>query len=394
MTQFLIIAEKNSPSDDQLTCLEVFYQNGGFVLASDVVAEMEGAKAIFEIMAGAEGYFYSFVRPGQKISVGEVIGLVSIDELTEEGINQLKSTPKNDSSQSEGRALVQTNMSSAAMKIFEGLDQDTRASAISHFSSFPFVRETDLLHYVNSLRNQEKYLSKSATVAWRKSLYETKELPSIYFVGGGFGALQVLDVLLTRQQYNLAGYFSDFDTNVLDEIGVARIGECTEQNYIRLLEKNPDCAFVVTVGTSPEFRFNQVEMLRRLNADLPNIIHPSVVLGRNLEIGVGNVVFANVHIGADVSLGNGNFISSNSTIEHHNALGSGNCFGPQIATSGNVKIGDMCRFGAGIVVEPKIVIGTKVTIASNVAITSNIYSRTVVKATNNSRVISDQSTFD
>lgn len=386
MTHHWITAERNSPSDEQLLCLEVLAQKGDFVAVNTVIAEMEGAKAIFEVLAGSEGFFYPLIEQGQHILVGKPIGVVTAENLSEEQIEQLKSNSNDNVIVRESNVSTQQNMSSAALKLFEKLDQYTKNRVINEFAHSHFVREIDLINAVESLNNNKSQLSQKSIAGWKLGLSETKGLPSIYFVGGGFGALQVLDIILEKHEYHLEGYFSDNTSNILDEIGVPRIGNCSEKEYSRLLGIQKGSVFAITVGMSPIFRFHQFEILNQLGAKLPNIIDSSVLIGRNLEIGMGNVIMANVHIGADVRIVNSNFISSNSTVEHHNVLGSGNCFGPQIATSGNVKIGDMCRFGAAIVVEPKIEIGSDVTIASNMTITADIKSQTIVKATGNSRV--------
>jgi acetyltransferase-like isoleucine patch superfamily enzyme len=347
---------------------------------------MEGAKAVFEVMAGAEGYFYAFVQKNERIQVGFPIGLVSSTQLTEEELRELKSKfmkkPHNTDLESAGM----TNMSVGALRIFEGLDEETKEKISNHFREIGFVRERDLRSKLTSIQSHGNKLSQNSINGWKSGLNESEGLPSIYFVGGGFGALQALDVLLKNHEFHLSGYFSDSKFNILDEIGIAKIGSCNEDDYRTFIHQESAQNFVITVGSSPEFRFNQFTILSQLGAHLPNIIHPSTVIGKNVEIGVGNLIFGNVHIGADARIGNSNLISSNSTFEHHNVLGDGNCFGPQVATSGNVKIGDRCRFGSGIIVEPSIEIASEVTIASNVTITANIEMKCTVKAISNLRV--------
>ena len=381
-----IIAERNSPSDDELICIALKIENGMFVETYDAVYELEGAKTIFEVIAKSPGYFYSLIKVGDIVTAGDSIGIISAIRLDDERIieltNQLLTRKTNDIALIGGYP----NMSAAACKVMEKLDDLTKKKLEEHFQTFDFVREKDITNYLESLQVSTMRISKRSIEGWKSALAETKKLEKVYFVGGGFGSLQVLDILLTSKKYHLSGYFSDSITNVLDEIDIPRIGKCTEESYKNLSKVEPNFAAIVTVSVSPEFRFRQIEILARLGINLPNILHPTVVLGRNSELGVGNVLFANVHVGTDVVIGNGNIISSNSTIEHHNIVGNGNTLGPQVATSGNVKIGDRCRFGSGVIVEPGIEIGSEVIIASSATLTSNVKSNTTVKVISNLRL--------
>ena len=386
MNKYWIFAERNSPSDEHLVCIEILEEEGILVSTHDVIAEMEGAKAVFEVLAVAKGHFYAFVRKGERIQVGFPIGLISSAQLSEGEIRELKLELTEQYKKTVSGSSEMKNMSASAMKIFADLDEETKEKISNYFREFGFVREIDLIKKLNSLQNKEMRLSQRGVEKWKQRLSETQDLPSIFFVGGGFGAIQTLDILLKNQEYHLSGYFSDVNSNVLDEIDVPRLGTCTAKDYRAFIDKKARQNFVITVGASPKFRFDQFTILSQLGVNLPNIIHPSTVIGENVEMGEGNLIFANVHIGADSKVGNSNFISSNSTLEHHNILGSGNCFGPQIATSGNVRIGDRCRFGSGIIVEPNNQIASEVTIASGVTITFNVDKECTVKAVSNLKV--------
>ena len=71
---FSIIAERNSPSDESFTVLSINYQNGEKVVEGSVLMEVEGAKAVFEIIAPKSGYFYTNLNEGDIPDVGDVIG--------------------------------------------------------------------------------------------------------------------------------------------------------------------------------------------------------------------------------------------------------------------------------------------------------------------------------
>lgn len=386
MNIHLIIAERNSPSDEEITCIDLVANSGDYVSSSKVVAEMEGAKAIFEIIAGADGFFYPFISTGQKSRVGTLIAVVVPEKLNRTQLEKIYLENNGGHTLIPNEMGSEINLSSAATILLEELDKDDKERFISAMKHRGFIREKDVADYIASQKIVQTQLSDISIEGWKAALREMEGLQDIVFIGGGYGALQVLDLITKIKSYRLVGFFSDYQKNILDEIGIPNLGLCNKESYKSYLYNYPGVVFSITVGMSPNFRLTQTEILVGLGVDLPNLIHPCTVIGQNARFGEGNIIFANVHIGADVSMGNSNFISSNSTIEHHNVLGDGNCFGPQVSTSGNVKIGDGCRFGSGVVVEPKIDIGSGVIVASHATITSNIQDKSVVKLIDSVRI--------
>ena len=58
MSKNEIFIERNSPSDDEFFIHKIYINNGEFVKKDILLAEVEGAKAIFEIYSENEGYFF------------------------------------------------------------------------------------------------------------------------------------------------------------------------------------------------------------------------------------------------------------------------------------------------------------------------------------------------
>lgn len=53
-------------------------------------------------------------------------------------------------------------------------------------------------------------------------------------------------------------------------------------------------------------------------------------------------------------VGDNNFISAYNSFDHHSELGSDISTGPGCMTSGLVQIGDRCRLGTRIFIEPHV----------------------------------------
>jgi acetyltransferase EpsM len=232
------------------------------------------------------------------------------------------------------------------------------------------------------LNRSKPKLNLSESAFWSKFTNETSFDDCCALIGGGNGAIQTLDLLNKLGGMKPIGFFSDFSENLLDQIGVPNLGSVSVDAINAAREKFPNVKFILTVGSSPEFRIKVAQIFGELSLDLETLIHPTAVISSNVQIGSGTLIFANVHIGTGAIIGKACFISSNSSIEHHNLIGDGFCSGPNLNTSGGVEIGERVRFGMSVSVEPGIVIGRNCTIASGLVITKNIAEGSIQKARN------------
>lgn len=382
----LIKCERNSASDETLVCLSVEKENGDFVKEKETLFELEGAKAVFEVTAPKDGYFVSFINQGDKLTVGQSIGAIS--DSPNFNMTDINPTHPFVETKNLGVGAEKINLTKSAEKYFYSLPHELRNLVATSLSKERTYRSEDLKHIVESVQAKETnkrdfsgfYVSEESKEEWRLSIQKSNGIKKLLLVGGGYGALQALDLILLSGEYEILGYFSDLDKNDIDFLGIPRLGACDLQDYSNLIDKIPNLNFVITVGTSPKFRLDTYRLLKQFQIGLPNFIHPSVVVSRNCIVGEANLVFANTFLGVDSKLGNANYISSNSSIEHHNSLGDGNCSGPNLSTSGLVTIGDGCRFGAGVVIEPRVKIGHFCVIASNTSITYDVLDNQIIKA--------------
>ncbi|HRA67996.1 MAG TPA: acetyltransferase, partial [Caldilinea sp.] len=203
----------------------------------------------------------------------------------------------------------------------------------------------------------------------------------LLIVGGGNGAVQILDALARiPQQRGVAIMDDNAAIHGKQVAGVPIIGAIDEDRVADLLAAGAIDAAVISVSTSIPFRERIFTAWQARGIPFANVIHPSAVVGMNVALGVGNVVMAFCHVGACATVGDNNFLSAYCSIEHHCVLGSHCSFGPAVVTSSRVRIGDGVRFGTGIAIEPGVTIGAGSVIASGLAITQDIAARSLVKA--------------
>jgi len=93
--------------------------------------------------------------------------------------------------------------------------------------------------------------------------------------------------------------------------------------------------------------------------NIPNIIHPSVIMQDNIELGNGNIFAPNCVLTTDIKIGNANFFNLATTVGHDVNIGSFNVFNPRVAVSGNVLIKEFNLFGANSSIIQKVSIGSE-----------------------------------
>jgi sugar O-acyltransferase (sialic acid O-acetyltransferase NeuD family) len=212
-------------------------------------------------------------------------------------------------------------------------------------------------------------------------LPEPLEAPSgvrrIAIFGAGLGASQALDILRHDDTQHPVALIDD---------NPQRLGEVIQEipvvgNVNRALALFSEGAFdaaLIAVGLPPA-RARLRQRCEEAGIPLGNVIDPSVRIGTGVQMGTGNLICAYCHFGAGTTVGYNNFISAYNSFDHHSELGSDIATGPGCVTSGLVTIGDRCRFGTGIFVEPHVTIGADTQIASGAVIVGSVPAGHAVK---------------
>ncbi len=200
----------------------------------------------------------------------------------------------------------------------------------------------------------------------------------LVIIGAGLGATQVLDILRHDPEQQAVAVVDD---------DVARLGERIDgvpvlgglDRALDLFAQQALDAAVISISTSVPARTRLRERCEQAGLALANAIDPTARIAADVRIGVGNVICAYCHFGAGTVVGDNNFISAYNSFDHHSVLGSDISTGPGCMTSGLVHIGDRCRLGTGIFVEPKVMLGAGVQVASGSVIVASVPSDHAVK---------------
>lgn len=363
-----------SPNDDVGIIVDWAKSSGDFANKGEIICNVETTKSIFDVEALATGYLTTVVDSGTVTKVGELIAVITAEPVSIDDVNNWRR--QTDTTQIEG--TTRGKKVSWTIKA-ELLAKKHRINLDEVPSSGKKITEDDVINYLASLENEIQALGERGD--YLDDLFPENRSQRLLVLGGGDGAIQILDVLAkTPDQHAIAILDDDKAKNGKKIGGIPIVGPMDLDWIANKFKEGEFDAAVISISTIIRLRANLYEALTELNIPLANVIHPSAEIGTNVLIGTGNVIMAFCHIGACSKIGNNNFLSVYCSIEHHNILGCHSSFGPGVITSSRVNIGDRVRFGTGIFIEPKLSIGSNSIIGSGIAIWNNIPENSVLKS--------------
>jgi sugar O-acyltransferase (sialic acid O-acetyltransferase NeuD family) len=401
MSQFsAIIVPQSGPNDVTATLVEWAKAAGQWVNRGEVVAVAETTKSVFEIEAPHAGYLHVLAESGQEVAVGAIIAVLGqapvsgdagLGDAVQAWLAQQRRTPQ----QPDETVASPHNpdLARPATKKAEVLAQRHQIDLAQVPASGERISEADVLAYLAGARDGRGVISHlpSATTTPQQTAaalrdlvdsgYRTNRVQRLLIVGGGNGAVQIIDAL-TRIPLQRAAAIMDDNTALHGRsvAGVPVIGAIALDRAAEMVASGEIDAAVISVSTSIPFRERIFTAWKAQGIPFTNVIHPSATIGMNVAMGEGNVVMAFCHFGACATVGDNNFLSAYCSIEHHCVLASHCSFGPGVVTSSRVQIGERVRFGTGIFIEPGVTIGADSIIASGLAIGQNVPARSLLKA--------------
>lgn len=361
MNLTIVYAEKNSPSDEWLLVGEVLCENNSFVSKGVPVLEVEGSKAIFEIEAPDNGYFWTFVNSGEQVKVGAAMGVISKDrfEAPPDPLISGKGGSTNHLNQVNGTT---TKFTRSALDLISKLEMDSQIFAPYSLVTEQIVRE---VHSAGIERDQIDLSSFST-------------LSGIVALGAGNGIWQLAEACGSNNQL-LIGALDDRAKDVKG-LSIPIFGGLNSEAMQKVANCIPNAKFILSISSNISLRKNLIDEIVKLNLQIGTAIHKNAFVSSHAEIEPGCLVMDSARVGTMAHVGSHVFVSAFVDIEHHCIVGDNSTFGPGVYLSGGVSVGRGCVFGSGVVVEPGISIGDDCLISSGSIITSDLPSNTVVKS--------------
>lgn len=333
------------------------------VTAGDAVAEVETSKAILDVEAPDDGLLLRLRGEGEQLKIDEPLGYLfeSIEKL--EHYQQEQAAATSAASEHAGRITEPARHRATALGVdIEEVARSTQKLVTSKLvDAFADAQAAD-----------------RGDVELPDPLSAGPGVKRLVLIGAGLGATQVLDILEHDPEQRAVAIVDDDRTRFGDVVdGLPVVGGFERARS--LFRGGAFDAAIIAISTSVPARTRLRELCTAAGIPLANAVDPTVRIARGARMGVGNVICANCHFGVDTVIGNNNFISAYNSYDHHNELGNDISTGPGVMTSGLVQIGDRCRFGAGVFVEPHVHIGAGAQIASGAIIVGSIPADHAVK---------------
>lgn len=369
-----IRAERNSSSDESLEVVDVLVASGSTVSSHTAVFELEGAKAVFELEASANGFFYPLVSPGELVAVGAYIAAISSEELAELPVPPVLADENSNSTASQHDVLDDAgtvNASDAARELAEkhGID----------LNSFPepFITE-QLVRSRLTLNVSEKPDS-------------SRFITRVGVLGGGNGAIQLREAALTNSRLALVGVFDD-SQNSLKMLGVPTLGGLKSEDILSAFTQGVIDGVAIAISSRMDLRKKWSEFAKENNIPLISVIHSGAFISQSASIAEGALIMDSARVGAFSTIEENVFLSAFVDVEHHCTVGANTTFGPGVFLSGGVNVGNEVVFGTQIAVEPSVSIGNSSVISSGSVITQNIPEGSIVKVEQVLKIRSRKST--
>jgi sugar O-acyltransferase (sialic acid O-acetyltransferase NeuD family) len=374
-TRTILPLPRIGSNEDEATVIEWTKSEGDCVRTGEVVCTAETTKSLFEVEAAAEGYLFILAPAGASLAVGRPLAVISSDPAdTRSAIAAWLAGPASPAAPPPATAAERTRTRKAELLARRhGIDLSLVPAHDGR------VGEADVLAYLQQ-RGTLPAPSLPAHGDIVDGLYRHGRLERLAILGGGDGAVQVLDAMFKSGRQRAVAIFDDNPhLHGRTIMGVPVAGPIREDLVTGMLERDELDGAVISISTLIPLRRRIFEQLTARGVPFANVIHPTACVGTNVRIGRGNVILGFCHIGACAVIGDNNFLSAYVSIEHHNELGSHCSYGPAVVASSRVTVGDGTRFGTGVFIEPKLNIGAESVIGSGCILRGHVPAHAVVR---------------
>jgi sugar O-acyltransferase (sialic acid O-acetyltransferase NeuD family) len=332
--------------------------DGDAVRAGQVLCVVETTKSVHELHAEGDGVLVRIAAKGGTVQFHQIVGYLAADAAEAARLREQPAAPEAPAPDTGVKATKRA----AEIARQHGI-------ALTDMRKDGIITEADVLACIAAAKPASRIIP----------AYQAPEgLTRVLVIPGGYGATQVMDILLNDPRVRIAGCLDD-DPELQGRtiLGLPVLGKM-ERIEDLWRERKFDAA-IVGLGTSPQLRKKFFARCVELGIPMVNAIDPSVRLNRGVVLGSGNVICSQVHLGVCTVIGDNNFFSARASLDHHNVWGSHNTLGPNVVTSALVEVGDENKFGMGISIQPRIRIGSGCLVASGAVLIQPVPDRHVVR---------------
>ena len=362
-----ILVEKETVSDEFCNVIELNYSNGDLVKEGDIIGSYETSKAVFDVEAPIDGYFYYNIKVGDKLPVGHVFSIISSTKIKPD--EYLSKPLVFDKNKEESFALDLQNIriSKKAMKMIKANDIN-----ISVFKEKTIIKTNDVENYLISRQNIPAYIVEKI----EKTNYNDADV--IVYGAGGHGKM-CIDIVKQSNNFNIVGIIDDDLSKINKNIfGIPILGN---KKLLKIFLKNNLRQIIIGIGSikNNAMRYDIYEEIKSSGFNVPNIIHPSAIIEPSVKLGEGIQIMAGAILGSDVKIGDNCIINSGSIVSHDSHIGNNVHITPGAVVGGHCIIGNNTMIGMSATIYLGLSIGKNVIIKNGMNIFSNIKDSQIIK---------------
>lgn len=187
----------------------------------------------------------------------------------------------------------------------------------------------------------------------------------LLIIGASGHGKVVADIALKMNKWESISFLDD-NQNLKSSMGIDVIG--TTKDVIKFIDSHD---VIVGIGNNST-REKIQNMLEKLEASIPVLIHPNAIIGTDVEIGNGTVVMAGAVINCCTKIGRGCIINTSATIDHDNIIEDFVHISPGAHLAGTVKVGKGSWLGIGSVVSNNINISSGCILGAGAVVVKDI----------------------
>jgi sugar O-acyltransferase (sialic acid O-acetyltransferase NeuD family) len=161
----------------------------------------------------------------------------------------------------------------------------------------------------------------------------------------------VADCIDAGQEWNLKGFLDD-RKNALSDFPCS----CPILDSVDAYQPEPNDLFVCAIG-EPATRKLYVDKIKAKGGQFAQVIHPTVVIGKNVHVGEGCIIAPYSVLTASLEIGSFVNIGVSTICSHHNVIGDWCQISGQCGLTGGVTLGEGVFVGVGVMFVPDVQVG-------------------------------------
>jgi UDP-perosamine 4-acetyltransferase len=195
----------------------------------------------------------------------------------------------------------------------------------------------------------------------------TNDRSPLIVIGGGGHAKVIVDMLIERAEYWLAGCITH-EADAADVLGLPILGD--DDALAGVYASGVRHAFVA-IGNN-RVRADRLQYARAIGFTIVNAISSYAILSTRVRLGAGIAIMPGAVINVDSVVEDGAIINTGATVDHDCRIGACAHIAPGTHLAGNVTVGEGAFLGIGTAVIPRRTIGAWATIGAGSAVVRDI----------------------